>query len=345
MEWIKQGERKSKLWWTWILVWCLISPFWHCLKFELNTLKRRTHEKQSAASTFHSFGCQRCWARPHIQFVIRQSSCIMSIHGDNRRIRLPQSKRILIDVDLLKHRFRTNELNAAHQFVHSVTSQDIFDDPFVHYTIHGDWLKDSRVIRTYRQAILDSRYLFRGKIVLDVNCGIGLLSMFAIRAGAKHVYAIDSSGAAKMARLIVNANNLADSITVIQGNTDDIRLPVDQVDIIVTMFRWWDAATAVALAVAECIFMNVFFRILFCFTVITIITKCRWKRLSLHEISGWNPMASCSPTVVTYTWLASMMAICIVPCTIGTMCMTLTCMPFAEIAWPNHFCSMWRRKR
>ena len=51
-------------------------------------------------------------------------------------------------------------------------------------------LKDQVRTLTYRNSIYHNKHLFRGKIVLDVGCGTGILSMFAARAGAKHVYGV-----------------------------------------------------------------------------------------------------------------------------------------------------------
>ena len=56
--------------------------------------------------------------------------------------------------------------------------------------IHEEMLKDEIRTLTYRNAMYHNKHLFRGKIVLDVGCGTAILSMFAVRAGAKHVYAV-----------------------------------------------------------------------------------------------------------------------------------------------------------
>merc|ERR1719320_1701273 len=56
--------------------------------------------------------------------------------------------------------------------------------------------------------MLHNKHLFRNKVVLDVGCGTGVLSMFAAKAGAKKVIGIECSSIVEHARKIVKANNL-----------------------------------------------------------------------------------------------------------------------------------------
>jgi protein arginine N-methyltransferase 1 len=69
---------------------------------------------------------------------------------------------------------------------------------------------------------------------LDVGCGTGILSIFAAKAGAKHVYAVDNANIAIHARTIIKENNLDSKITVIKGKIEEVVLPVESVDIIIS---------------------------------------------------------------------------------------------------------------
>jgi len=55
----------------------------------------------------------------------------------------------------------------------------------------------------YRDVIADNSELFRDKVVLDVGCGTGILSMFAAKAGARLVIGVDQSDVAYQAMDIV----------------------------------------------------------------------------------------------------------------------------------------------
>lgn len=75
---------------------------------------------------------------------------------------------------------------------------------------------------------------FENKIILDVGCGTGILSLFAAFNGAKHVYAVENSSIALFAKQIVIDNGFENKITVIKGKIEEIELPVSEVDIIIS---------------------------------------------------------------------------------------------------------------
>jgi type I protein arginine methyltransferase len=67
-------------------------------------------------------------------------------------------------------------------------------------------LKDKVRTTSYQKSMMNNPHLFRGKTVLDVGCGTAILSMFAVKAGAKHVVGIDMSNIIDQAQKIIEAN-------------------------------------------------------------------------------------------------------------------------------------------
>ncbi|CEH14204.1 Protein arginine N-methyltransferase PRMT1 and related enzymes [Ceraceosorus bombacis] len=93
------------------------------------------------------------------------------------------------------------------------------------HDIHQTMISD--VVRTlsYAKFLLHPRNasLIRGKTVMDVGCGSGILSLLAARAGAKEVIAIDASDVAERAEANVRQNGFATTIRVVKGKVEELK--------------------------------------------------------------------------------------------------------------------------
>lgn len=114
------------------------------------------------------------------------------------------------------------------------TSANYYFDSYAHFGIHEEMLKDEVRTKSYRNVMYQNKHLFQDKIVLDVGCGTGILSMFAAKSGAKQVIGIDCSDIIDEARQIVSDNGFENVITLIKGKVEEVTLPVDKVDIIIS---------------------------------------------------------------------------------------------------------------
>ncbi|XP_020689137.1 probable histone-arginine methyltransferase CARM1 [Dendrobium catenatum] len=87
---------------------------------------------------------------------------------------------------------------------------------------------------TYFAAMIENCADFNGRIVVDVGAGSSILSLFAAKAGAKHVYAIEASEMADYACQLVAGNpSIGNRITVIKGKVEEVELP-EKADILIS---------------------------------------------------------------------------------------------------------------
>ena len=94
-------------------------------------------------------------------------------------------------------------------------------------------LEDTIRTATYQSSVINNLIDFMGKVVLDVGAGSGILSFFAVQAGARKIYAVEATSMAEHASMLVAANGLADRIQVIRAKVEDLELP-EKVDVIVS---------------------------------------------------------------------------------------------------------------
>ena len=117
-----------------------------------------------------------------------------------------------------------------------VADDSYYFDSYSNVAIHETMLRDGPRTSAYRDALIENSTFMKGKVVLDVGCGTGILCMLAVRAGARKVIGVDNSSIIEKARKIIERNGMSDKITLVKGRLEDVKLPLidEEVDVIVS---------------------------------------------------------------------------------------------------------------
>lgn len=100
--------------------------------------------------------------------------------------------------------------------------------------LHLEMLSDRSRTETYRQVILSNSSSLRNKVVMDLGCGTGVISLFCAQlAQPSKVYAVEASSMAEYTRQLVKQNGCEEVVTVLQGRAEELELP-ERVDILVS---------------------------------------------------------------------------------------------------------------
>lgn len=102
-----------------------------------------------------------------------------------------------------------------------------FDAAAIHVKMLNDRLRTEGFLTAINSVVRT------GDIVVDIGTGTGVLAVAAARAGARHVYAIESTGIAKIAKEVFAANGLAEKITLIEGRSTGVGLP-EKADVMIS---------------------------------------------------------------------------------------------------------------
>ncbi|KAG5438917.1 hypothetical protein PCANB_002247 [Pneumocystis canis] len=192
--------------------------------------------KQFVKTVLCSIGLQRGAATPYTMTPYPSHS-ILNWFLENVAFKLSRSYLLKHNLKTLQ-KIRSRALQKQSSILMKKDKLDKYDlkyyDSYAHHGIHEEMLKDEIRTLSYRDAIYQNKDLFHDKVVLDVGCGTGILSMFAAKAGARLVIGVDMSDIIHQAEKIIKINGMSDKILLIKGRMEDITLPVEKVDIIVS---------------------------------------------------------------------------------------------------------------
>ncbi|KAM4024635.1 protein arginine N-methyltransferase 2 [Anomaloglossus baeobatrachus] len=143
----------------------------------------------------------------------------------------------------VEHKGQCGYVPATHlRGVHDEEDSDI-DDPWQDEEYYGSYrtlklhlemLSDQPRTETYRNVIIQNSKALKGKRILDLGCGTGIISFFCAQlAEPEIVYAVEASDIAEQTQKLVDDNGYSSIIQVQCHRAEDLQLPT-KVDVLVS---------------------------------------------------------------------------------------------------------------
>jgi hypothetical protein len=121
--------------------------------------------------------------------------------------------------DTIRNLYRAGALESTVQTSRVPSMRTGFDAPVEHISMLNDRARTEAYIQAIREVVRPD------DVVVELGTGTGVLTVAAVKAGARHVYTIEAGGIGGIAKKVFEENGLSDRITLVSGLSTHVSLP------------------------------------------------------------------------------------------------------------------------